>query len=150
MELARVVCKAWRDGLERGAPDPGKPRHPAHAAGRAQAETLAETVATLAPALSRVYTSPLCRALETAQCVADRLGCPCTVLTGLREIDFGDWEGQDLGGSGSGKPGGLRALLPKSANRAPAARGNPARMRSIGCCLRCGRRFLRRRGTSCF
>ena len=67
---------------------------PLNAAGRAQAETLAETVAALAPALSRVYTSPLCRALETAQCVADRLGCPCTVLPGLREIDFGDWEGK--------------------------------------------------------
>ena len=90
----RVWFARHGDGLERGAPDPGKPRHPAHAAGRAQAETLAETVATLAPALSRVYTSPLCRALETAQCVADRLGCPCTVLTGLREIDFGDWEGK--------------------------------------------------------
>ncbi len=67
---------------------------PLNAAGRAQAETLAETVAALAPALSRVYTSPLCRALETAQCVADRLDCPCTVLPGLREIDFGDWEGK--------------------------------------------------------
>ena len=46
---------------------------PLNAAGRAQAEQLAACV--------------------TARIVAGRLGCPCILLEGLREIDFGDWDG---------------------------------------------------------
>lgn len=66
---------------------------PLNAAGRAQAEQLAACVADACPALQRVYTSPLRRAAETARIVAGRLGCTCILLEGLREIDFGDWDG---------------------------------------------------------
>lgn len=66
---------------------------PLNAAGLCQAEQLAGKLAAACPALARVYTSPLSRAEQTARIVAARLGCPCTVLDGLREIDFGEWDG---------------------------------------------------------
>lgn len=66
---------------------------PLNARGLAQAALLAGRLAEVCPDLTHIYTSPLMRAAETARIAADRLGCPCTVLDGLREIDFGGWEG---------------------------------------------------------
>ncbi len=43
-----------------------------------------------------VYSSPLKRALETAEIIAAPLGLPVTVLEGLREINVGDLEGQPV------------------------------------------------------
>ncbi len=40
-----------------------------------------------------VVTSPLCRALRTAEAVADAAGVPVAVDPDLVETDFGDWEG---------------------------------------------------------
>ena len=66
---------------------------PLNATGRAQAQLLADRLAAQGARIARVYTSPLCRAVETAETVAARFGCGCEVLPGLAEIDFGDWEG---------------------------------------------------------
>ncbi|MGW4481278.1 bifunctional RNase H/acid phosphatase [Rhodococcus triatomae] len=43
--------------------------------------------------VAAVVSSPLGRARQTAQAAADALGLPVTVLEGLTETDFGDWEG---------------------------------------------------------
>lgn len=43
--------------------------------------------------ISAVLTSPLSRARDTAEAAATALGAPLTVLDGLIETDFGDWEG---------------------------------------------------------
>jgi broad specificity phosphatase PhoE/ribonuclease HI len=43
--------------------------------------------------LDAIVTSPLGRARQTAQEVADLLGLPVSTEDGLRETDFGDWEG---------------------------------------------------------
>ncbi|MFD1813128.1 bifunctional RNase H/acid phosphatase [Rhodococcus gannanensis] len=43
--------------------------------------------------IAAVVSSPLGRARQTAQAAADALGLPVTVLDGLTETDFGDWEG---------------------------------------------------------
>jgi broad specificity phosphatase PhoE len=47
------------------------------------------------PAPVAIYASPLRRAAQTAQIIADRLGLPVTTLEGLRELDVGDLEGRN-------------------------------------------------------
>lgn len=59
--------------------------------GRAQALALAERVR--GEGVSEIYTSPLRRALETAEIIAAVLGVPARSAQELRELSFGDWEG---------------------------------------------------------
>ncbi|MEU5213910.1 bifunctional RNase H/acid phosphatase [Streptomyces sp. NPDC020742] len=61
-------------------------------AGRRQAEAAAAALAARGT-VQAVVTSPLRRCRETAQAVADRLGLEVRVEEGLREADFGAWEG---------------------------------------------------------
>jgi probable phosphomutase (TIGR03848 family) len=63
-------------------------------AGRKQAQALAERLKK-AP-LKAVYTSPLERARETAQPLAEAKELRVVVCEGLREIDFGAWTGRSL------------------------------------------------------
>jgi broad specificity phosphatase PhoE len=63
-------------------------------AGREQAETLASRLAGLP--IAAVYSSPLERALQTAQPIAERRGLSVQQLEGLNEIDFGEWTGKTL------------------------------------------------------
>jgi probable phosphoglycerate mutase len=46
--------------------------------------------------IKAVYASPLERAVETAQPIADAHGLPVEIMPELIEIDFGEWEGQEL------------------------------------------------------
>ncbi len=62
--------------------------------GQAQARTLAERLAG-AP-IKAVYSSPLERAMETAQPLADALGLPVIVRHGLTESGLGRWQGHTL------------------------------------------------------
>jgi phosphoserine phosphatase len=64
--------------------------------GRTQAAGLAEQLASRP--LTRVFSSDLARALQTAQVIAKRHGLPVEVVPALREIDFGAWEGRPLSG----------------------------------------------------
>ncbi len=59
-------------------------------AGRAQAAALARRPYR---GVAAVVSSPLRRALETAQAIADSLGLPVTTNDDLIELDFGAWEG---------------------------------------------------------
>ncbi|MFD3700273.1 bifunctional RNase H/acid phosphatase [Streptomyces sp. NPDC058646] len=61
-------------------------------AGRRQAAAVAGALAARGT-VQAVISSPLRRCRETAQAVADRLGLQVTVEEGLREVDFGAWEG---------------------------------------------------------
>jgi probable phosphoglycerate mutase len=63
--------------------------------GRAQAETVAERIASLSK-VSAVYASPLERAKETAAPIARQLGVKTVIDRGLLECDFGAWTGQEL------------------------------------------------------
>ncbi|SEM59753.1 histidine phosphatase family protein [Streptacidiphilus jiangxiensis] len=56
-----------------------------------------------------VLASPLRRATATAQACADRLGLPLTVEPGLRELDFGAWEGRTHAEVAAGWPSLLAA-----------------------------------------
>src|SRR5919106_6649641 len=62
--------------------------------GREEAEKLAGRLAELS--LAGLYSSPLERALETAQPVAIRQQLSIQSLEELNEIDFGDWTGKTL------------------------------------------------------
>ncbi|QMU75695.1 hypothetical protein GXW83_08025 [Streptacidiphilus sp. PB12-B1b] len=60
--------------------------------GRAQAEQAAEALAARGD-IQAVVSSPLLRCRQTAQAVADRLGLDVAIDEGLRETDFGAFEG---------------------------------------------------------
>ncbi|WP_030196784.1 bifunctional RNase H/acid phosphatase [Streptomyces sp. NRRL S-87] len=62
------------------------------AAGRRQAEAVAAALAARGT-IQTIVSSPLTRCRQTAQAVAERLGLDVTVEEGLRETDFGVWEG---------------------------------------------------------
>src|SRR6478672_11842909 len=62
--------------------------------GRAQAERVAERLAGLS--VDAVYSSPLERAMETADPTAARAGLEVKQDAGLLECDFGEWTGASL------------------------------------------------------
>jgi len=62
--------------------------------GRQQAAALADRLAGWP--LHAIYSSPLERAVETAEAVAARHGLPVTLLEGVGEARYGDWTGQAL------------------------------------------------------
>jgi probable phosphomutase (TIGR03848 family) len=64
-------------------------------AGQAQAEAVAERIATVGT-VGAVYASPLERTRETAAPIAKATGNRVRGLTGLLECDFGDWTGRKL------------------------------------------------------
>jgi probable phosphoglycerate mutase len=60
-------------------------------AGRDQAIALAKALE--GQGIGHVYSSPICRARETAEIVSNRLGAALTIADGLREFDCGILEG---------------------------------------------------------
>ena len=66
-------------------------KHPLTDKGRLQAEMLAKRLRR--QGVVRIFSSPVLRALETAQIVADELGLTVSVEEALREYDVGVWEG---------------------------------------------------------
>jgi broad specificity phosphatase PhoE len=85
--LARHGETDWnRKGRFQGHADP-----PLNRTGRAQAVDL--SVALTAKVLAAVYSSPLRRALETAEVVAASHGLEPVPVDGLREVDVGSWSG---------------------------------------------------------
>ncbi len=65
------------------------------AIGLAQAHSLAARVAEM-PTVDAIVSSPLLRARQTAEIVAQVLGLPVTEDADLAETDFGQWEGLSL------------------------------------------------------
>jgi len=63
-------------------------------AGRHQADALAERLAGVR--LDAIYSSPLERARETAECLARRAALPIEVREELGELDFGAWTGMNF------------------------------------------------------
>ena len=80
-----------RDGLGLGLQDV-----PLTEKGRHQAEALAEALAGVK--IDAVYSSPLRRALDTAQAIASRHGLEVVVDEGLTEMDVGELDGLTLRG----------------------------------------------------
>ena len=67
-------------------------RHPLTATGRAQAAALAEKLFT--EGITRIYSSPVLRAIETSITLAHRLGVEYEIHEALREYDMGILEGR--------------------------------------------------------
>lgn len=65
---------------------------PLHEIGREEALLIREKVRDLP--IQAIYTSPLKRALETAQLIHPDPTIPCIVDRALQEVSFGDWEGK--------------------------------------------------------
>lgn len=63
--------------------------------GLQQARAAAERIAPLKPQF--IYSSPLKRALQTASAVGSSLGLPVFTEEGLRDVDYGLWQGLSLG-----------------------------------------------------
>ncbi|MFE2375945.1 bifunctional RNase H/acid phosphatase [Streptomyces sp. NPDC059398] len=80
------------------------------AVGRAQAADAAAAFAARAT-VDAVVSSPLRRCRETARAVADRLGLEVRIEEGLRETDFGAWEGLTFGEVRERYPADLDAWL---------------------------------------
>ncbi|MEV0171153.1 bifunctional RNase H/acid phosphatase, partial [Streptomyces sp. NPDC050803] len=78
--------------------------------GREQAERAAAALARRGT-IQAVVASPLARTRETAAAVAARLGLEVTVDEGLRETDFGAWEGLTFGEVRERHPEDLNAWL---------------------------------------
>lgn len=70
----------------------GRGNPPLTELGREQAAHAAKMLAAKGN-IAAVLTSPLSRARDTAEAAATALDAPLTVLDGLIETDFGDWEG---------------------------------------------------------
>jgi probable phosphoglycerate mutase len=62
--------------------------------GQAQAHSLAERLAALP--IDAVYSSPLERAIETAQPLAAARGLPLRIVEGVGEVRYGEWTGGEL------------------------------------------------------
>lgn len=80
------------------------------AAGREQAHRVAEVLARRGT-IQAVVASPLARTRETAEIVAARLNLDVTLEDGLRETDFGAWEGLTFGEVRERYPDDLDAWL---------------------------------------
>lgn len=65
-------------------------------AGRRQAEAVAASLAARGT-IQEIVSSPLTRCRQTAETVAARLGLDVRIENGLRETDFGAWEGLTFG-----------------------------------------------------
>ncbi|CAM5258908.1 phosphoglycerate mutase GpmB [Streptomyces griseus subsp. griseus] len=85
-----------RSRPRRGSPAAAAPTPSFSATGRGQAERAAGHFAALG-AVQEIVSSPLRRCRETAAAVADRLGLDVRIDEGLRETDFGAWEGLTFG-----------------------------------------------------
>jgi probable phosphoglycerate mutase len=62
--------------------------------GRAQAQGLAERLADLP--IAAIYSSPLERAVETAQPLASARNLPIRIVDGVGEVRYGEWQGGEL------------------------------------------------------
>ncbi|GIH26783.1 bifunctional RNase H/acid phosphatase [Acrocarpospora phusangensis] len=79
--------------------------------GMAQAEAAAGRLAREPYRIDAIVSSPLTRARQTAEAVGARVGLPVRVDKGLREADFGAWEGHTFAEIQERWPGELAAWL---------------------------------------
>jgi broad specificity phosphatase PhoE len=89
--LVRHGQTEWNAGSGSGEHFRGRIDVPLNAAGRAQAQAVAERLAALE--IAAIYASPLQRAKRTALPIAEARGLPVVPFEGLLDIDYGRWGG---------------------------------------------------------
>ncbi|MBI5297865.1 MAG: histidine phosphatase family protein [Chloroflexi bacterium] len=62
--------------------------------GKGRAQVMRVSAALKGRPIQRIYTSPVLRAVETAQIHSETLGVPFEIVDGLREYDLGELEGR--------------------------------------------------------
>ena len=113
------------------------PGVPLSEAGRAQAARLAGRLA--GRGISRVWTSPIARARETADAIGAAVGAPVEVAEALTEIDFGGWTGRGFDAL-RGDPDWDRWNAARATARPPEGEGMAeAQARIVGWCDRVAR-----------
>lgn len=88
-----MVCYLVRHGQDDETVRGGWSNHPLSETGIQQAEQLAEKMNELA--VGKIYSSDLCRAMQTAQILADWLHFPVVPLPQFREVNNGDLAGMN-------------------------------------------------------
>ncbi len=94
MTIFYLIRHATNDLLKEGRLGGRMPGVHLNEEGQAQAQALADRLANVP--LAAVYASPLERARETAQPLAERHGLPVRVHPGLNEVDCGAWGGERI------------------------------------------------------
>jgi probable phosphoglycerate mutase len=87
-----VLVRHGQTALNQGNRIRGRLDPPLDETGIVQARRVSKTVAGRWP-ITAVYTSPLRRALGTAQAIASRQGLAAIPFDGLLDLDFGNWHG---------------------------------------------------------
>jgi probable phosphoglycerate mutase len=85
--------------------------------GREQAERAADVLADAAAVA--VLTSPIVRAMQTAELIADQLGLPLSAEAAWRECEFGEWEGLHFDEAAERYPREIAAWRASTASPAP-------------------------------
>lgn len=90
-----MSCYLVRHGKDDETVRGGWSDHPLTVAGIHQAERLAKDIADMKEklAIRYIYSSDLCRTMQTAQIIADRLRLPVKPLPQFREVNNGDLAG---------------------------------------------------------
>lgn len=90
-----MFCYLVRHGKDDETVRGGWSDHPLTVAGIHQAERLAKDIADMKEklAIRYIYSSDLCRTMQTAQIIADRLRLPVKPLPQFREVNNGDLAG---------------------------------------------------------
>jgi len=94
MPLFLLIRHGENDFMKKGRLAGRMPGVHLNQAGRSQAATLAEKL-TGAP-ITAIYSSPLERAVETAEPLARALGLEIGLSPALLETDYGEWQGKTL------------------------------------------------------
>jgi len=81
-------CKGNRDGLFRGRSD-----LPLNEQGRVQAKALASALSSFS--LSRIFSGPLSRAVETGEAISGVNGAPLEIRHGFNNMALGKWENRN-------------------------------------------------------
>jgi len=79
------------------------------ALGLEQAAKVAKRLAGIGPVA--IYASDLCRAVRTAEMIAEQYALPVMSLPALRELNFGEWEGKNYEGISNQWPETMGMLL---------------------------------------
>ncbi|GLY55141.1 putative phosphoglycerate mutase [Lentzea sp. NBRC 102530] len=96
----------------------GRGDHPLTEIGLEQAEKAAQRLSTV-DGIAGIISSPLQRAAQTAQKLADKIGLDVVTHQGLIETDFGDWEGLTFAEAAAKDPEVHRRWLGDTAQKPP-------------------------------
>ena len=88
-----IIVRHGRTAWNREVRFRGRMDLPLDEVGQAQARAAARAILVRWDAVAAIYSSPLLRARQTAEPIAEALGLPVQVHWGLLDLDYGEWTG---------------------------------------------------------